>query len=756
MTNTIKPKSRSLDASPPTTDALSDGEIAVNAFSRKIFQRVGTQIITIANYFSGTWADLSGKPTTLAGFGITDAQARNDTLTALAGLSTAANQGVYTTGVDTFAAYDLSAGGRALANVAGTANTFPYFSDADVVSLQGITAQGRALLDDADPSAQRTTLGLGTAAISAATDFAMAAHSHSHADLTGTAPIWNQDTTGNAATATRLAAARTINGVAFDGTADITLVAVADWAGIAGKPTTLSGYGITDGVIATRTIIAGNGLSGGGDLTTHRTVALGTPGTLSGRTTNAVTATSHTHAVQMLAHPAAAADLADTYPINPTVGTAGTGFPATSGTVLTAQAAVSTCVFQLFSPSKGGTNVPELYLRAHHTTDGGGGWTEFRRVWTDGSDGAGSGLDADALDGQQGSHYLAWGNFTGTPTTIAGYGISDAAKTGTLGTGDFNTLVTSGLYRFDNGNANGPGFPWAQVIVSRGPGDTCAQLAIDYAGAHLKWRGASALGGTPVWSAWRSVWHDGNFNPTSKVDTAVLATAGTANSVAQRDASGDLSSRLFRSSFADNASISGAMAYRVNSTTDSAIRFCADKALIRSFLGLGSAALNASADFAPVAHDNLRTSLNTAAPLHADWNAATNNGWWMASNAANAPNGDAGWFIGIVSHHNANWITQEVWKFTDGTGDTMRYRRQKNNGTWSAWTSNQVFGQVSISAGGAFIGNGSGTQHAGSFYQNGTHHQMAANGAAWIRMPRTFVQSGDPGAQASDGDLWIW
>lgn len=41
-------------------------------------------------------------------------------------------------------------------------------------------------------------------------------------------------------------------------------------------------------------------------------------------------------------------------------------------------------------------------------------------------DGTGSGLDADLLDGQSGAFYLAWGNFTGTPTTIAGYGITNA------------------------------------------------------------------------------------------------------------------------------------------------------------------------------------------------------------------------------------------------------------------------------------------------------------------------------------------
>lgn len=41
--------------------------------------------------------------------------------------------------------------------------------------------------------------------------------------------------------------------------------------------------------------------------------------------------------------------------------------------------------------------------------------------------GGGGSTDADFLDGQDGTYYLAWSNFTGTPTTLAGYGILDAA-----------------------------------------------------------------------------------------------------------------------------------------------------------------------------------------------------------------------------------------------------------------------------------------------------------------------------------------
>ena len=44
-----------------------------------------------------------------------------------------------------------------------------------------------------------------------------------------------------------------------------------------------------------RSVIAGNGLSGGGALTSNRTVTLGTPGNITATSTNSVTETSHTH-----------------------------------------------------------------------------------------------------------------------------------------------------------------------------------------------------------------------------------------------------------------------------------------------------------------------------------------------------------------------------------------------------------------------------------------------------------------------------
>lgn len=58
-------------------------------------------------------------------------------------------------------------------------------------------------------------------------------------------------------------------------------------------------YEAADDEIEARTISAGNGLTGGGDLSSSRTLTLGTPSAINATSTNAVTATSHTHALDI-------------------------------------------------------------------------------------------------------------------------------------------------------------------------------------------------------------------------------------------------------------------------------------------------------------------------------------------------------------------------------------------------------------------------------------------------------------------------
>jgi hypothetical protein len=78
------------------------------------------------------------------------------------GLTMAADKLPYGTGANSMALTDLTAAGRAFLNVTGTpaADKLPYLTSASAAALADLTAAGRALLDDPNASAQLTTLGV--------------------------------------------------------------------------------------------------------------------------------------------------------------------------------------------------------------------------------------------------------------------------------------------------------------------------------------------------------------------------------------------------------------------------------------------------------------------------------------------------------------------------------------------------------------------------------------------------------------------
>jgi hypothetical protein len=131
------------------------GRIVVNADNIDL----ATTGVTGGTYQSvtvDTYGRVTGgtNPTTLSGYGITDAQPLDATLTGLASVSVSADKLIYATDVDTF-------------------------------SATSFTSFGRSLVDDTDASAARTTLGLGTIATQAANDVAISGGTIDNVTLDG-------------------------------------------------------------------------------------------------------------------------------------------------------------------------------------------------------------------------------------------------------------------------------------------------------------------------------------------------------------------------------------------------------------------------------------------------------------------------------------------------------------------------------------------------------------------------------------------
>ena len=183
-------------------DAITLGGTALGSLYSPIAG--SSSIVTVGTIGTGTWgatdvavahggtgASSAADARTNLGLVIgTNVQAYDAGLNSIAGLTTAANKMIYTSGSDTYAVADLSAFARSilddadaaavrttigaqasgsyqasdagLTSIAGlttAADKMIYTSDSDTYAVTGLTSFARSILDDADAAAVRTTIG---------------------------------------------------------------------------------------------------------------------------------------------------------------------------------------------------------------------------------------------------------------------------------------------------------------------------------------------------------------------------------------------------------------------------------------------------------------------------------------------------------------------------------------------------------------------------------------------------------------------
>jgi hypothetical protein len=186
------------------------------------------------------FANLSSIPTTVSGFGLTNA-VTTDTAQAITGAKTFSNSKILllgsSTGYTTFTSANASSSNYTL--------TIPAITGTVITSADTGTVSNTMLAGSiANAKLAYSSVTVGTTAIS------LGASSTALAGLTSvTSTSFIGALTGNASTATTLQTSRNISGVAFNGSANIDI----PFSGITSKPTTLSGYGITDAATSTHT-----------------------------------------------------------------------------------------------------------------------------------------------------------------------------------------------------------------------------------------------------------------------------------------------------------------------------------------------------------------------------------------------------------------------------------------------------------------------------------------------------------------------
>lgn len=173
--------------------------------------------------------------------------------------------------------------------------------------------------------------------------------------------------------------------------------------------------------------------------------------------------------------------------------------------------------------------------------------------------------------------------------------------------------------------------------------------------------------------------------------------SNTANTLVQRNGSGDIVCRLVRGEYQDESSMSGALVFRINNNTNNYLRACNSPSSVRSWLGLGSAATESSGSF-------MLNGNSTAGSLNANFQSGV---YRFSGSTTGTPDG-SGNYDGVMLNLNVSGQTMQfacglstLWWRTDDTGDGT---------TDTGW------------------------------------NQIAMN---------VYVQSSDPG-NVPDGSLWVW
>ena len=212
------------------TPTFTDNSILTQGYADTRYQSVGAYL-TSANL---TYANLTGTPTTLAGYGITD------------GL-TSANLTPYLTTANATATYSVLGHTHSIANVTGLQTALDAKLESANFTYSNLTGKPSTFAPSAHTHSISEVTGLQTAL-----DAKLPSANFTYANLTGKPTLANVATSGNytdlTSTPNLTLYLTTANASStYQPLGNYATTSCLTFANLTGKPTTLSGYGITDG-----------------------------------------------------------------------------------------------------------------------------------------------------------------------------------------------------------------------------------------------------------------------------------------------------------------------------------------------------------------------------------------------------------------------------------------------------------------------------------------------------------------------------